>query len=453
MESIITSQKSIMDIKDPLIKNIVKDVSNILQAELLQTISVLEKPSVYVKPFQGKIYSEVQNSFASLSEQEKARLGNLRKSILASEKLKHDLHRLGINLNHNKPASQQVDYSKKFGYLRGKAEIIDSALGRLGRSSTVPFAQYPNQAINNLIKKIKAKDVNGKEYADYLGLLDTTKLVDLFQKEFGPISDKAAFFEKHEPCEEEIVKIRRLVKGWELAPAKPNYAKYQNRFLKLKVNRVKCVDETEHEGPWPFQGEGVANDRIDLGAISISPDGRTTQFGPRMVSDNFEDNREVVWEQEIASFDLLRMGSYPMSFGVTVAISEIDYGGGFANVLKDIFNSIKGVVVEVLAKIGEVIGALVGAGEVGKVIGKIVGELVILGLGELISIVGRAVQDDVFPAQVVTLQLDSRYSTPWGVDDKSIGPFALPVERLSYNGFGGAYEVYTYWELIREAVV
>lgn len=38
----------------------------------------------------------------------------------------------------------------------------------------------------------------------------------------------------------------------------------QGRRLSLQLVKLACLDETEHEGIWPFVGEGIANDAIRL---------------------------------------------------------------------------------------------------------------------------------------------------------------------------------------------
>ncbi len=197
-------------------------------------------------------------------------------------------------------------------------------------------------------------------------------------------------------------------------------------------------------------GEGIANDRIDLAAISIDPDRRTRRFGPQMVSDNFEDNREFPWRREVARFNLdSYINPYPLDFAVTVTISEIDYGAGFADALNQMRGAIREGIVKLLGEIGKILGSLVAAGEVGKFIGEILGQLIALGIGELLNIISRAVQDDVFEPRVAAIRLDSKYSTFSGVLDKVPGPFRSPEQEFKFEGFGGAYRVYIIWELER----
>lgn len=452
MESLILSQKSMADVKDPVIKGLIEDISAVMQAEILQAIQAVKKTTTSSRSAVGSNFVEFEQSYQQLSSDEKTRVNKLAKR-LNTVTLRNRIKKLGLDLNKDVLASEQIDFQKSFAHLKGQEAILANKLDTIGQSTVVPFTQFPDEETTELINRIKTLDKDAEGYADYMALLPKDKLIELYEREMGSIQNRSNFFKTHEPDTTEITKIRRTVAEWQKR-APGDTPKYRNRFLKLIVTRVHCIDETEHEGAWPFEGEGIANDRIDLGAISIGPNGRTRSFGPQMVSDNFEDNRQFIWNREIARFDIASFGpSYPKDFGVTVAISEIDYGAGFANTLNEISVYIRRGVVELLTKIGEVIGSILGSGEVGKFIGKIVGDLLALALGELINIIGRAVQDDVFQPQVATIRLDNMYSTFNGVLDKIPGPFRSPEQVLPYAGFGGAYRVYCVWELEREAEV
>jgi hypothetical protein len=448
MQSIVFSNKSMADIKDPVIKGLVEDISTIMQAEFTQAVQDVKQPEgKKTRRAVSAHFEEVATAYRQMSTEDKTRFNKMGRK-LNSASLKRNTQRLGIDLSKDIPASEQVDVSKHFAHLKGKAALITEKLDAIGHTVVVPFVAFPDPATSSLIQKIKAADPEANKYADYLRLLDKNKLVELYEREAGTIAEPEAFLETHEPDASEITKIKRTVAEWQRRERGGNPPKYKNNRLKLIITRVRCVDETEHEGAWPFEGEGIANDRIDLGAINIAPNGRTTRFAPQMVSDNFEDNREFVWNREIARFDLSSQ-TYPANYASTITISEIDYGAGFANTLNEIWGKIRNVIVEVVTKIGEVIGTILGSGEAGKFVGKIVGELVTLGLSELISIVGRAVQDDVFDPRALTIRLDSPYSTFSGVVDKVPGPFRSPEQELIFEGFGGSYRVYAVWELER----
>jgi hypothetical protein len=448
MNSLSFSQKSIGDVNDPMIKGLISDVATIFKAELLQSLNAAKQPSKAAKNLNPHL-KNVRQAFAVLDENEKKETAKLIQKINTAG-FRKDSTRLGIDTKADKPASSQVDYEKAFAHLKGKGPLIGAKLDRIGKKMVVPFSNNLDESVSTLIRSIKKADPEGEKYADYLGLLDKQKLVELYEREVGKIHDVNQFFQSYQPSQDDLTKVRRTAMKWQASPP-DNPIKYRNRFLKLFISRVRCADETEHEGGWPFEGEGIANDRIDLTAISLAPNAAMAQFGPQMVSDNFEDNREFPWNREIASFDLDTLGvPYPLNFGVTVTIAEIDYGGGFATKVREIYNSIKSVIVDVIGKIGEMIGGIFGAGEAGKVIGRVIGDIVVLGLGELVNVISRAVQDDVFPAQVATLQIDSRYSTFWGVWDKINGPLYSPEFVLPYVGAGGTYEVFGYWQILRQ---
>jgi hypothetical protein len=445
MESLILSQKSSKDIKDPVLKDLLSDIRTIVQAELLQATAASQNPEKKSRMAARPAFAEFDEMYSQMGE---ARQQHVRKTTkkFNTPAFKTKLSDLGIELSNATPASEQVDYEKIFKAYKGKGEKLSTQLENVGRRTIVPFSLFPDPDVSNLIEKVKQTDRNTEGYADYMALLDKDKLIELYEREVGKITDKEAFFEAHEPSLEEATKIRRTVTEWQKrGPNDP--AKYKNSLLRLIVSRVLCIDETEHDG----FGEGVANDRIDLSAMSFSPNGQSTVFGPQIVSDNFQDGRQFFWNREVARFNLLStsLPKYPLNFGVSIAISEIDFGAGFANTVGEIWRIARPIVVEVVKKIGEILGAIIGSGEVGGYVGKVIGELIALALNDLINIVKRAVEDDVFDPMVATIRLDSPYSTFMGVFDKLEGPFRSPEQEITYIGFGGTYRVYYFWELSR----
>lgn len=456
MESIVMSSKAVSDIKDPVLKGLVQDIATITQAEMLQAIASAKKPTAKSRKAVSPHFAEFEETYRNAAEPDKVRLGKMAKKI-NSASFRKNAEKLGLNLSLETPVLSQINYEKAFGHLKGKGEQLAKKLDMAGHQTVVPFTAFPDEETEQLINRIKKADPEADDYADYLNLLPKDKLLELYEREIGTaIQSRSAFLATHEPDATEITKIRRTVAEWQRrggagAGSSPTY---RNRILKLIVTRVRCVDETEHEGVWPFEGEGIANDRIDLGAISIDPDQNTRRFGPQMVSDNFEDNREFPWRREVARFNLDAIARpYPRDFGVTMTIAEIDYGAGFANTLNEIWKHIRAIIVEVVTKIGEAIGAILGAGEVGKMIGKVVGELFALGLSEIVRIISATVEDDVFEPQSAIIRLNSQYSTFLGVDDKIgktiRGPFRSPEQVFRYQGHGGSYLVYAVWELER----
>ncbi len=450
MESVVFSKKAMSDVKDPLLKGLVQDISTIMQVEILQSINAAKKSTTSTRAMAGAKFAEFEETYRKLPDVDKARVSKMAKRLNTAT-LRKNAEKLGIDLNQSIPASQQINIEKAFGHLKGKEKQLAQKLDLVGHNTVVPFSAFPDEETTLLINRIKKADPEADTYADYLALLPKDKLVELYEREIGAkIQTRSAFFETHEPTTEEVTKIRRTVAEWQKRGGAGDTAKYRNQLLKLIVTRVRCVDETEHDG----FGEGIANDRIDLGAVSVNPDSRLSVFGPQMVSDNFEDNREFIWNREVARFNLDALAKgYPRDFAVTLTIAEIDYGAGFANTLNEIWRHVRAGIVELVTKIGEVIGTIIGSGEAGKFIGKIVGELIALGLGELIAVVGRAVQDDVFNPQVAVIRLASKYSTFLGVHDKETvpGPFRSPEQEFAFEGFGGSYRVYAVWEMERIA--
>lgn len=455
MKSLSFSQKSVEDVKDPVIKGLISDITTIMQAELLQTLNDVRQKEPQTQSESSERAEALSENYKKLSAEDRTRLNKMARKLNTAA-MRKNAGRLGIDMAKPVAASKQVNIEKTFGHLKGKEQAIAEKLSLIGRQSVVPFTALPDEEVEQLVNRVKQADPVNGTYADYLHLLPKDKLIELYERETGSIQNTEAFFAEHQPDAAEAEKIRRTVMEWQQRGARGaaggGAVKYRNRYLKFIVTRVRCIDETEHEGVWPFEGEGVANDRIDLGAVNVNANLRTTNFGPEMVSDNFEDGRFVIWNREIARFDLSALSNpYPRDFNTTLTISEIDYGAGFAATLGEIGRYIRTGVVELVTKIGEMLGAMVGSAEAGKFIGKIVGELLALGLGELINIISRAVQDDVFRPQIASIRLDSPYSTFMGVIDKVPGPFRSPEQEFVFDGFGGSYRVYGVWELEREA--
>lgn len=444
MKSIEFSQLSAKDIDDPLLKVMLADITTLLKAELLQEV----KSNKFNEEINATLLKKVDQR-KELEKNSKQKLLKLEKLLDTSE-LHYNLEKLGAKLNDSTPISKQINYEHIFKHLSGKERIVNSRLKATGNRVTVPFSLKVDENTTRFIENIKRADGIDKKYADYLSLIDQEKLLELYERELGNIANKHNFLAQHTPSSGERAKMEKMV--YQNLRGNNDKDKYINSELNLYITRVLCVDETDHEGGWPFEGEWIANDRIDLSAVSVSPDGDSSLFGPRMVSDNFEDGRLVNWRRKIATYDLQKyaLDTYPLNFGTTLTIAEIDYGGGFGSTMRDIFNTIKAGVVKLVGEIGKVIGAIFGASEVGKIIGTVIGELLVLGLGEIINIIDRAVQDDVFTPQVAAIQLDTQVSTFTGIDCWTPGPLLSPGQRMNFSGFKGYYSIFYQWEIIRK---
>lgn len=111
MESVIFSQKSMADVKDPVIKGLIEDISAVMQAEMLQAIQAVKKPNSASRSAVGSNLAEFEASYQQLSSDEKTRVHKLAKRLNTAT-LRSRTQKLGIDLSKDVPASEQVDFEK-----------------------------------------------------------------------------------------------------------------------------------------------------------------------------------------------------------------------------------------------------------------------------------------------------------------------------------------------------
>jgi hypothetical protein len=219
------------------------------------------------------------------------------------------------------------------------------------------------------------------------------------------------------------------------------------RVLALYLKSLTCLDETEHEGPWPFQGEGIANDAMRLtGVITIQrgsaePVQCTIPF--MNLGDNYEDGRTFPVETLLAAIPVTD-GAFPASVSAALVLVEEDYGGvNWDAFSRDVLHTIAtvtraGAATATSAAIGTAIGT--AAGPIGTAVGAAVGALV----GAIIDGIASAIRDmesDVFPPNTLTLALTSPYDVLSGESPTRSTYFLL------FEGAGGLYRMELEWRL------
>ncbi|MCB9156308.1 MAG: hypothetical protein H6645_04240 [Caldilineaceae bacterium] len=218
--------------------------------------------------------------------------------------------------------------------------------------------------------------------------------------------------------------------------------------LSLHLVSLKCEDETEHEGFWPFVGEGIANDAMRLLAIVTQsrPDGEPTQCQTDVLDlgSNYEDNTTVLLNREVARFFLPANGSFPFITNVILLLIEEDYGGinwdeGVKEALTVAGDAAKtGVATATGAAVGSAIGSALGP--IGTGIGAAVGALAGAITGGIADAI-RSAESDIFPPLDLSMRIESPEARFEGVD---------PRRHIGYHrftGHGGQYLLTYEWRI------
>ncbi len=235
MESIVLSQKAMSDVKDPVLKGLIQDITTVMQAEMLQAINSAKKPTENSRKAVSAHFAEFEETYRQLPAPDKTRVSKMAKR-LNSAALRKNAEKLGIDFRQPVPASEQINYEKAFGHLKGKEAQLAEKLDMVGHQTVVPFTAFPDEETEQLINRIKKADPEADEYADYLNLLPNDKLIELYEREIGTkIQSRSAFLETHEPDATEVTKIRRTVSEWQNRAGAGPSPTYRNQMLKLIV--------------------------------------------------------------------------------------------------------------------------------------------------------------------------------------------------------------------------
>lgn len=214
-----------------------------------------------------------------------------------------------------------------------------------------------------------------------------------------------------------------------------------NKGLRFRVNRVRCIDETDPE----FLGK----DTIAMGGTAVDDQERVTTINQFEVGE-FNDGDQVNYgtPKVLQSFDLSG-GSFPKVFAVFLAIAEKD-AGGFGGFLRDLYEAVKAEVTVIITALGAAAGAAIGAAiggslgtAIGGPIGTVIGIAAGLILGALVGWLADLARDDLFEPQVAVIELPNATATFAG------GALTSPTFTFTYADFGGQYRVSYSWELAR----
>ncbi|TAG13168.1 MAG: hypothetical protein EAZ40_15020 [Rhodobacterales bacterium] len=172
-----------------------------------------------------------------------------------------------------------------------------------------------------------------------------------------------------------------------------------NKGLYFRLQKVKCIDETNPE--WP------GDDEIAMGGTAVPPSGNLTKVPEFMVRDDFDDGESTTYSPPrlLKTFSLTNV-SYPADFLMVLALAEKD-NGGMSQFLQDLWEAIKDEVTLIIAAVGAAaraaiglgIGGAVGTAIGGPLLGTIIGAVAGAILGALIGWLISAIKDDIFTPQ------------------------------------------------------
>lgn len=223
----------------------------------------------------------------------------------------------------------------------------------------------------------------------------------------------------------------------------PNITFNGGAILSLVATRLLCEDETEHEGAFGVQGEGLANDAIKLGGVfttAMGAGGEPRQFriAGQNLGDNYEDGRLVNMEIELGRFFISGDQHLPTVCNAMIFLVEDDWGGtNWDSAVRSVIDTTSGalrsgVTSAVSAAAATLIGTSAGAlaGPIGAGIGALAG-LAVAAIADGV----KNTESDIFPA------LDTMITV------NSIGQRTSQVQHLRFAGHGGQYLLTLEWRL------
>ncbi|MFI9817366.1 hypothetical protein [Saccharothrix variisporea] len=208
--------------------------------------------------------------------------------------------------------------------------------------------------------------------------------------------------------------------------------------LDFRVERVKCVDETNPE--WP------GDDEIVAGGLRVDHQGTTKKVSQWFVGDGFYDGKAKTYADPgrlFTSFDLAASGPWPRSYLAVVMLAEQD-GSGFAAAVQAAWAKVKDKVTQVIAQaVAAVLTPYVGAA-IAEALGQLVGWLV----GVFVDWLLELFQDDLFEARTAHVELPHRYEFLYN-NPAHLGwtNHRLPSTSMWFTGHGGQYKVNVHWQV------
>jgi Fascin domain len=220
------------------------------------------------------------------------------------------------------------------------------------------------------------------------------------------------------------------------------------RLVSLVATNLLCIDETEHEGVWPFIGEGIANDAIRLSALVTTQLGaeaaeQQAQTATKNLGDNYQDRTSVALNEEIFSARISSQDQYPAAFNAVLTLGEEDWGGNFDGNVRQIISRIseeaKGAVsTAVTSAVGGAIGTAFGP------LGTLIGSGIGAAAGAVISLITdgiNSLESDVFPPEDLSIVIAA--DAPPVTYSGSI----IFKDKPNFRSLGGQYQLTYEWHV------
>lgn len=254
------------------------------------------------------------------------------------------------------------------------------------------------------------------------------------------------------------------------APPKPkpkvSFPKYEK--VQWHLNTVKCIDETDGES---------GSDELLMAGTLVDPKGKVIPIDAWKVHDDFDDGEQKSYDWTVCAampkqtqqalgvkclngsaadpYRGRKLGGFAMSgYGtqgslLTLVMAEEDPGGGFNEMVEQLYATVKVEVDKVIVAGGQQIAAQMGGGSGWEALFLIIALVVIEVLEWLIGLIDNP--DDRIGARSWLAEIPSTITSSieglFGGQHLTApaGVWATPVQTLDYVGDGGHYSVSVHW--------
>lgn len=201
----------------------------------------------------------------------------------------------------------------------------------------------------------------------------------------------------------------------------------------VQLTRVKCVDETG--GRWV---ERIGNDEIYLAGFAVDAAGTTVKLAPFCVYPHFDDGDVKVFSPPKTIFTLKVPGggTFPKRCVVTLILAEKD-SGDLTSLAQEAFDK----VTRDMDEMKDAMGMGEGEDPPPSFWDKVQEKAKEIAFKFIRDKITAGLNDDVFPPQVVTLNVTSD-DFRWGDGTKM-----SPETRVEFRGHDGVYYLFFYWEI------
>lgn len=206
-----------------------------------------------------------------------------------------------------------------------------------------------------------------------------------------------------------------------------------DQALTLKLVRVKCVDETGGR-----IAEHIGNDEIWLTGFAADAAGTTQKLAPFEVYADFDDGdiKEFRPPRTIFTLKVPGGGAFPKSCVATLLLAEKD-SGDLTGLAQEAFDKFT----KDTDEMKDEMGMEEGEQPPPDFWDKLKEKAKELAFGYIRDKIASGFNDDVFPAQVVSLSITSD-DFRWGDGTKM-----SPETTVEFRGHDGVYYLVYYWEI------